>query len=131
METGLAETAAAKQGTRVLVLSTVGFTLFFAVWVMFAIVGIPLRKELGLSEGDFALLVAIPILMGSILRVPIGILTDRIGGRVVYSSLFFVTAVPTYLVSRADSYGMLLVLAFFVGIAGVSFGGGIAWVSAR
>jgi len=130
METGLAETAAAKQGTRVLVLSTVGFTLFFAVWVMFAIVGIPLRKELGLSEGDFALLVAIPILMGSILRVPIGILTDRIGGRVVYSSLFFVTAVPTYLVSRADSYGMLLVLAFFVGIAGVSFAVGIAWVSA-
>ena len=67
----------AHERTRVLVLSTVGFTLFFAVWVMFAVVGIPLREELGLSDGEFALLVAIPILTGSILRVPVGILTDR------------------------------------------------------
>jgi NNP family nitrate/nitrite transporter-like MFS transporter len=114
----------------VLILSTVGFTLFFAVWVMFAVVGIPLREELGLGDGEFAFLAAIPILMGSILRVPIGILTDRLGGRLVFTSLLLVTAVPTYLVSRADGYTQLVVLAFFMGLAGTSFAVGIAWVSA-
>jgi len=121
---------AAHERTRVLVLSTVGFTLFFAVWVMFAVVGIPLRKELGLSDGEFALLVAIPILTGSILRVPVGILTDRLGGRLVFTSLLLVTAVPTYVISRAESYTQLVVLAFLMGLAGVSFAVGIAWVSA-
>jgi NNP family nitrate/nitrite transporter-like MFS transporter len=116
--------------TRVLTVSTVGFTVFFAVWVMFAIVGLPLRKELGLNDSQFALLAAIPILTGSILRVPFGILTDRFGGRVVFTSLLLATAIPTYLVSRADTYGELLFYAFFVGMAGISFAVGIAWVSA-
>lgn len=120
----------AKAATRVLVLSTAGFTLFFAVWVMFAVVGIPLRKELGLSDGEFALLAAIPIFTGSILRVPIGILTDKVGGRIVFSALLLITAVPTFLISRADSYTQLVVLAFFMGLAGVSFAVGIAWTSA-
>lgn len=116
--------------TRVLVVATAGFTVFFAVWVMFAIVGIPVRKELGLSDSQFALLAAIPILTGSVLRIPFGILTDRVGGRRVYTALLVATAVPTYLVSRASSYDQLVALAFFVGLAGVSFAVGIAWVSA-
>jgi NNP family nitrate/nitrite transporter-like MFS transporter len=115
---------------RVLAMATVGFTVFFAVWVMFAIVGIPLRKELGLSDEQFALLAAIPILTGSILRVPFGMLTDRVGGRRVFTALLVVTAIPTFLVSQADTYVQLVVLAFFVGLAGVSFAVGIAWVSA-
>jgi NNP family nitrate/nitrite transporter-like MFS transporter len=120
----------ASERLRVLAIATAGFTVFFAVWVMFAIVGLPVRKELGLGDGEFALLAAIPILTGSVLRVPIGILTDKVGGRAVFTALLLVTAVPTYLVSRADSYGALLVLAFFIGIAGTSFAAGIAWVSA-
>lgn len=119
-----------KDRTRVLTVSTVGFTIFFAVWVMFAIIGIPLRTELGLSDSQFALLAAIPILAGSVLRVPFGIWTDRYGGRVVFTVLTLATSIPTYLVSRANSYGMLLFLAFFVGLAGTSFAVGIAWVSA-
>lgn len=119
-----------RERLRVLTLATAGFTLFFAVWVMFAIVGIPLRKELGLDDGEFALLVAIPILTGSLLRVPIGILTDRLGGRIVYTALLLVTAVPTFLVCWAHGYATLVVLAFFVGLAGTSFAVGIAWVSA-
>jgi NNP family nitrate/nitrite transporter-like MFS transporter len=114
----------------VLVAATAGFTVFFAVWVMFAIVGVPLRGELGLSDSQFALLVAIPILTGSILRIPFGILTDRLGGRRLFTALLVVTAVPTYLTSRASSYNQLLVLAAFIGLAGVSFAVGIAWVSA-
>jgi NNP family nitrate/nitrite transporter-like MFS transporter len=116
--------------TSVLVMSTVGFTVFFAVWVMFAIVGIPLREELDLSEGEFALLVAIPILTGSVLRVPIGVLTDKVGGRLIYTALLVFTAIPAYLISHADTYQQLLVLAFFLGMAGTSFAVGIAWVSA-
>ena len=132
---GSAEPLAARSGqeenvpTRVLVMSTLGFCIFFAVWVMFAIVAIPVRAEFDLSEGQFALLVAIPILTGSILRVPFGILTDRVGGRLVFTLLLLVTAIPTYLVSRASGYTQLLVLAFFIGLAGVSFAVGIAWVS--
>ena len=116
--------------TRVLVMSTLGFAVFFAVWVMFAIVAIPLRKELGLSEGEFALLVAIPILTGSLLRVPMGILTDKVGGRLVFTALLVVTAVPTYVISRAETYEQLLALAFLLGLGGTSFAVGIAWVSA-
>jgi NNP family nitrate/nitrite transporter-like MFS transporter len=116
--------------TRVLTLSTVGFTLFFAVWVMFAIVGLSLRDELGLSDAQFALLAAIPILTGSVLRVPLGILADVYGGRRVFTLLLLVTAIPTYLVSGADTYLELLAYALLVGLAGTSFAVGIAWVSA-
>lgn len=116
--------------TRVLWLSTGAFTIFFAVWVMFAIVGIPLRDELDLSDQQFALLVAVPILTGSVLRVPVGILADRLGGRNVMVWLLFLTAVPAFLIAYADTYEVLLVLAFFLGLAGTSFASGVAWVSA-
>ena len=125
-----AEAALVAARRRVLIIATCGFTVFFAVWVMFAIIGIPMREELGLSNGEFALLVAIPILTGSVLRVPIGVLTDKVGGRIVFTALFFLTAIPTYLVSQAHTYVQLLVLAFCVGLAGTSFAVGIAWVSA-
>lgn len=115
---------------RVLIVSALVFTLFFAVWVMFAIIGIPMKKELKLSESEFALLVAIPVLTGSLLRVPVGIFTDRIGGRRMMVSLLLITAVPTFLLSRIETYNQALLLALFVGLAGVSFAIGIAWVSA-
>jgi MFS transporter, NNP family, nitrate/nitrite transporter len=116
--------------TRVLVFSTTAFTLAFAVWVMFAIVGLPLRDEFGLTEPQFALLTAIPILTGSLLRIPLGIATDRFGGRPVFTAVLLVTAVPTYLVQFADSYVELLVYAFLIGLSGASFAVGVAWVSA-
>ncbi len=115
---------------RVLTLATSAFTLAFAVWVTFAIVGIPMRKEFGLSDGEFALLVAIPIFSGSFLRVPVGILTDQLGGRRTMTALLLITAVPTYLLSRASSYDQALALALGIGIAGSTFASGVAWVSA-
>jgi NNP family nitrate/nitrite transporter-like MFS transporter len=125
-------TAAPDDGrrTRVLWLATGAFTIFFAVWVMFAIVGIPLRDELDLSDQQFALLVAVPILSGAVLRVPVGILADRLGGRNVMVTLLLITSVPAFLIAYADTYEVLLVLAFFLGLAGTSFASGIAWVSA-
>lgn len=124
------EDMATAERKRVLVVSTAGFTLFFAVWVMFAIVGIPLRDEFDLSDGQFALLAALPIFTGSLLRIPLGIWADQYGGRIVFTALFVATAIPTYFVSRAESYSELLILAFFVGLAGTSFSVGIAWVAA-
>ncbi|RTH04345.1 MFS transporter [Thermus scotoductus] len=114
----------------VLTVSTLAFTLLFAVWVLFSIIGLPIRKELGLSEGQFALLTAVPILTGSLLRLPLGICADRFGGRRVFALLCLITAVPTFLLSLAQSYEQLLVLAFFIGLAGASFAVGVSWNSA-
>ncbi len=115
---------------RILAIATIGFTLCFAVWVVFAIIGLPARQELGLSDSQFALLVATPILTGSLLRIPLGILADMFGGRRVFTVLLLVTAVPVYLVSKADSYVELLIAALFIGLSGAAFAVGIAWVSA-
>lgn len=115
---------------RVLWLSTVGFTLMFAVWLMFGILGKPIQQEFGLTEVELSWIVAAAALNGSLWRLPTGMITDRIGGRKVMTFLLAATAVPAFLVSRADSYAMLLVLAFFVGFGGNSFSAGIAWNSA-
>jgi len=116
--------------SRVLWLSTAGFTLMFAVWLMFGILGKPVRAEFGLSEIQLSWIIAAAVLNGSLWRLPTGMITDRIGGRKVMTFLLLGSAVPAYLVSRADSYAALLVLAFFVGFAGNSFTAGIAWNSA-
>lgn len=115
---------------RVLVIATFVFAIFFAVWVMFSIVGIPMRAELGMTRFEFAILVAIPVLTGALLRVPVGILADKIGGRSTMVGLLLVTAIPVYFVSKVNSYPMAVVLALGVGIAGSSFAAGVAWVSA-
>lgn len=114
----------------VLTLSTTAFTLLFAVWLMFAVIGIPIQKELGLTDVQFFWLGAIAILSGSIWRLAFGILTDRVGGKVMFTALLLFTAIPTYFVSRATSFTELMVLASLVGLAGNSFNVGISWNSA-
>ena len=116
--------------SRVLGLSTVAFTLMFAVWLMFGILGKPIQDEFGLTEVELSWVVAVAALNGSLWRLPTGMLTDRIGGRKVLTALLLASAVPAYLVSRVESYLMLLVLAFLVGFAGNAFSAGIAWNSA-
>jgi NNP family nitrate/nitrite transporter-like MFS transporter len=127
----LSPTPSSRSGaSRVLALSTTGFTLMFAVWLMFGILGKPISTEFGLSEVQLSWIIAVAVLNGSLWRLPAGMVTDRIGGRKVMTFLLLGSAVPAYLVSKADSYGMLLVLAFFVGLAGNSFSSGIAWNAA-
>ena len=116
--------------TRVLVLSTTAFTTMFAVWLMFGILGIPIRDEFGLTDVQLSWLTAVAVLNGSMWRLPAGMITDRIGGRKVFVLLLLASAVPTYLVSQAQSYGLLLALAFLVGFAGNSFSAGVSWNSA-
>jgi NNP family nitrate/nitrite transporter-like MFS transporter len=119
-----------KPSTRVLTLSTVAFTLLFAVWLMFGVLGVPIKDELHLDTVQFSWLTAIAILSGSIWRLPLGILTDRIGGRRLMIALLLATAVPTLLVSHATTFAQLMVCAFCFGIAGNSFSVGIAWNAA-
>jgi NNP family nitrate/nitrite transporter-like MFS transporter len=71
----------------VLSMSTLSFTVCFAVWVMFSIIGIPIKTGLQLNDTEFGLLAATPILTGSLIRLPIGIWTDKYGGRIVYALL--------------------------------------------
>lgn len=111
-------------------MSTVAFTLMFAVWLMFGILGVPIQQELGLTDVELSWISALAVLNGSIWRLPAGILTDRIGGRRVTLVMLFVVAVPAYLVSLADNYGMLLFLAFLVGFSGNLFSVGTAWNAA-
>ena len=111
-------------------MSTTAFTVMFAVWMMFGILGIPIQKELGLSNVELSWVSAVAILNGSMWRLPAGMLTDRIGGRKVTVAMLLATAVPAYFVSQATSYLMLLVLAFLVGFAGNLFSVGIAWNAA-
>jgi len=119
-----------KDSYSILTLSTVGFTLMFAVWLMFGVLGIPIRKEFGLSEAQFGWLAAIAILNGSLWRLLFGLLADRFGGRKVFTLLTLFTAIPAWLVSKAQTYEELMVYAFLVGMAGNSFSVGIAWNSA-
>jgi NNP family nitrate/nitrite transporter-like MFS transporter len=114
----------------VLAMNTFGFTVMFAVWVIFAIVGIAIRKELGLGETEFALLVSLPILTGSLLRLPMGMATDWWGGRPIFTSLLATSAIPLLLLCVADRYWQYLVLGLFIGMAGTSFAVGIAYTSA-
>ncbi|MGN6753237.1 MAG: MFS transporter [Intrasporangium sp.] len=111
-------------------MSSTAFTVMFAVWLMFGILGIPIQKELGLTDPELAWITAVAVLNGSIWRLPAGMLTDRIGGRKVTIALLLLTAIPTFLVARVHSYGTLLVLAFLVGLAGNLFSVGVAWNAA-
>ncbi|OZA28516.1 MAG: MFS transporter [Hydrogenophilales bacterium 17-64-11] len=113
----------------VLTLSTLAFTVCFAVWVMFSIIGIPIKASLGLNETQFGLLAATPILTGSLIRLPLGMLTDKIGGRIVLFVLMVSTVLPIYLISLATEYWHFLLLGLFVGVAGGAFSVGISYVA--
>lgn len=113
----------------VLVSSTFAFTICFAIWMMFAVLGIPIKAKLGLNETEFGLLVATPVLSGALVRVPLGIWTDRFGGRIVFFTLMVACALPIYLISYASAYWHFLVLGLFVGLAGGSFSVGTPYVA--
>jgi len=114
----------------VLTMNTVAFAVNFAVWTMFSVIGIKIKQELNLSETEFGLLVATPILTGSLVRLPLGLMTDRYGGRIVYFIQMLLVAIPTYGLSFATEYWQYLVIGLFVGLAGGSFAIGIAYTSA-
>ena len=88
---------------RVLTMSTIAFTLMFAVWLMFGILGVPIQKELGLSDPELAWITAVAVLNGSLWRLPAGMLTDRVGGRVVTIAMLLLTAIPCFFITQATT----------------------------
>jgi NNP family nitrate/nitrite transporter-like MFS transporter len=116
-------------GARALALSTVAFTACFAVWTIFAIIGVEIQAELGLTETQFGLLVATPVLTGSLTRLILGIWAEQFGGRVVFTAQMLLTALATWALTHANSYPTFLLAALGVGLAGGSFAVGVVFVS--
>ena len=126
---GYADLGLAHTGGRALWMSTLAFTVCFAVWTIFSIIGVRIKEELGLSETEFGLLVGTPILTGSLSRIFLGIWTDRFGGRLVFTIMMLATSVATVLLAFAHTYAQILTAALGVGLAGGSFAVGVAYVS--
>ena len=114
---------------RALVLATISFALSFAAWGLVGGLASVFAEIYSLTASATALLVAVPVLLGSIARLPMGMLTDRFGGRLVFTLLLALAAVAAWLVPETHSYGSLIASAFFLGLAGSSFAVGAAFVS--
>jgi len=124
-----APTPIPRQAWSVLIVSTLAFTVCFMVWMMFGVIGIPLKKTLGLNATEFGLLTATPVLTGSLIRVPLGIWTDKYGGRIVMTVLMAATVPAIWLMSYATAYWHFLIIGLFVGLAGGSFSVGTPYVA--
>lgn len=113
----------------VLVSSTVSFTVCFMIWMMLAVIGVPIQKQLGLTEAQFGILTAIPVLSGSLVRVPLGILTDKFGGRIVLFVLMLASVPFIFLMQFATEYWQFLAIGLVMGLAGGSFSVGTPYVA--
>ncbi|ACL57115.1 major facilitator superfamily MFS_1 [Methylobacterium nodulans ORS 2060] len=122
-------TPASRDQGRALWLSTLAFTICFAAWTIFSIIGVQIKKDLGLSDAQFGLLVGTPILTGSLIRLILGIWADQYGGRVVTVAVMLLAALATYLLTYAYDYPTFLLAALGVGLAGGVFSVGVAYVS--
>jgi nitrate/nitrite transporter NarK len=112
-----------------LALATVSFALSFAAWGLVGGLASVFADRYRLSASQTALLVAVPVLLGSLARLPMGMLTDRVGGRAVFTALLAFSSAAAFVVPMASSYGALLGAAFLIGMAGSSFAVGAAFVS--
>ena len=112
-----------------LALGTVSFAICFAAWGLISAFAPRFRETFHLTATQTAFLVAVPVLLGALLRIVTGMLADRFGGKAIFSLLMIVVAVPAYLVPMVPSYRILLYVAFFLGTAGSSFAVGVGFVS--
>ena len=114
-----------------LVLATAGFAVNFWAWALLSPLGPRFKESLGLTASQQALLVAVPVVVGSVGRIPVGALTDRFGGRVMFPLVSVATIVPVLYLGLAgqDSYAGLLVGGFFLGIGGTAFAVGVPFVN--
>ncbi|HZS00959.1 MAG TPA: MFS transporter [Chloroflexota bacterium] len=112
-----------------LVLATLAFTICFAVWGLIAALAPRFRELYDLSATQVGLLVGIPVLLGATARLPLGLLTDRYGGRAVFTALLLALLVPVALVGLTRSYPALLAASFVLGLAGASFAVGVPFVA--
>lgn len=113
----------------VLAVTTWAFVVCFAVWLMFGVIGIPIKNELGLNGLQFGLLTSTPVLTGALFRLPFGIWTDRFGGRIVMFALLVGCAVPVWFASYANQLWQFLLLGLALGVVGASFAVGTPYVA--
>ena len=118
-----------RQAWSVLIVSTFAFTVCFMVWMMFGVIGIPIKKMLNLNSTQFGLLMSMPVLTGSLVRVPLGIWTDKFGGRIVMAGVMAATIPAIWLMAYATEYWHFLTIGLFVGLAGGSFSVGTPYVA--
>jgi MFS transporter, NNP family, nitrate/nitrite transporter len=109
--------------------ATVSLALGFAAWGLISGFAISFRADFHLTAQSTALLVAVPVLLGSLARIPVGLLTDRFGGRIVFTFLFLLVAIPAWMLPSVSTYRGLLACAFFLGLAGSSFAAGVGFSS--
>jgi NNP family nitrate/nitrite transporter-like MFS transporter len=114
---------------RELTLATLAFFLCFAAWGMLAPIAPKLQEQLDLSNTETAIMIAIPVILGSLLRIPLGRLTDRYGGRVMFAAMLVYAAVPPLVVGTVDTYPMLLLAGLLLGVSGASFAIGVPFVA--
>jgi NNP family nitrate/nitrite transporter-like MFS transporter len=112
-----------------LTIATVSFIVGFAVWGLLAPLAPLFRPQWGLSATEAGVLVAVPVILGSLVRIPLGIVTDRYGGRIVFVGFLFFLVVPLVLAGFADGYALLLGVAFILGVAGAVFAIGVPFVA--
>jgi MFS transporter, NNP family, nitrate/nitrite transporter len=115
--------------TRALTSSTIAFGVAFAAWSLLSPLAPGIQKDLGLSDLQTSVLIAVPVILGSLLRLPLGIMTDRLGGRVVFSALLALVIPALLLLSQATSYTTLLIGGLWLGLAGASFAVGVPFVA--
>jgi NNP family nitrate/nitrite transporter-like MFS transporter len=113
-------------------MATAGFALTFWAWALLSPLGAHFKQALGLSSFQQALLVAVPVIVGALGRIPVGALTDRYGGRIMFPVVSFATIVPVLFLGLAGYRSLTALLAggFFLGLAGTSFAVGVPFVSA-
>lgn len=124
-------TAERRKAFQVLSLNTLAFTVCFACWMLNGVLVAFLVEHnvFRWTESQIGWLIGIPVLTGSLVRLPIGMLTDRYGGRPVFFWLMVLSAVPMYLLSRAQTYQDFLLASLGFGVVGGSFAVGIAYTS--
>ncbi|MFY9610188.1 MAG: MFS transporter [Blastocatellia bacterium] len=118
-----------KYANRALLLSTVAFAVSFSVWGLVGALAPKFREIYHLSVLQTSLLIAVPVLLGSVGRIPMGILADKFGGRIVFGVLLCFCVIPAVGVSRTGSYSSLIAWGLLIGFAGTSFSVGVAFVS--
>lgn len=121
--------AQARAATRNLALATLAFALCFTTWGLIAPLAKRFQDDLDLSSTATAVLIAIPVVLGSLLRIPVGLLTDRLGGRRMFPAILALSAPPAILLGYAESYWALLGVGFLLGVAGSSFAVGVPFVA--
>ncbi|MFC6672025.1 nitrate/nitrite transporter [Marinobacterium aestuariivivens] len=119
-----------QQQTAAILMATLAFAACFAAWTLISVIGLQVKEELALSETQFGILVATPILTGALIRLPLGLLVERFGGRSLLLTLMLAISLPLYGLSRADSFGEYLLLGLGIGLAGGAFTLGIHFASA-